>query len=103
MNSYAWDTAILFIQKYGQRDYSRQTSLNSSKQSTGMSGDIQLNIYDMTSNCHEFTTETTDNPSEPSASRGGDYGSSEHYTSGRYDTTSDSASIYYSFRSILYL
>ena len=102
INSYAWDTAILFIQKHGQKDYSRQTSLNSSKQNTGMSNDIQLNIYDMTSNCHEFTTETTNNPNEPCASRGGDYGSDTHYTSGRYDNTVNGASIYYSFRSILY-
>ncbi len=44
INSYAWDTAILFIQKNGQNNYSRQESLNTETDgllNTGISGDKQ--------------------------------------------------------------
>ena len=105
VNSYAWDTAILFIQKYADRDYSRQDgkSINSSKQTTGLSGDIQLNIYDMAGNCGEWTTETFSISSTPCVFRGGYYSSSNGFASGRGsgDTTSSNSLV--SFRPLLYL
>jgi len=63
INSYAWDTAIVFLQKNDNRAdktkrYSLQTSLNTSLKNTGASGDVICNIYDMASNCWEWTTET---------------------------------------------
>ena len=105
VNSYAWDTAILFIQKYADSDYSRQDgkSINSSKQTTGLSGDIQLNIYDMAGNCREWTTETYSNSNYPCVVRGGYYVSSGYCASTRnvgYTTDSNS---FYSFRPLLYL
>ena len=105
VNSYAWDTAILFIQKYADSDYSRQDgkSINSSKQTTGLSGDIQLNIYDMAGNCLEWTTETYSSSSSPCVSRGGGYGGSYNYTSGRNGNITTSAIRGFSFRSLLYL
>lgn len=39
VNSYAWDTAVIFIQKYGQKNYSMQYSLNKTKQKAGLSED----------------------------------------------------------------
>ena len=64
MNSYAWDTAILFIQKCtSQKNYSHQKSLNNSIERYGTDVDIQCNIYDMASNIYEWTTETS--PHEP--------------------------------------
>ena len=104
VNSYAWDTAILFIQKYADSDYSRQDgkSINSSKQTTGLSGDIQLNIYDMAGNCREWTTETCSYSGYPCVARGG-YSRSGTYTSSRNNSYTTNADSTYSFRPLLYL
>ena len=67
INSYAWDTAILFIQKYGESNYSREIGESTTRKlaNTGKNilkstnkEDSQLNIYDMAGNCWEWTTET---------------------------------------------
>lgn len=55
VNSYMWDTAIVYIQAMGHSNYANQTSLNSSLSSTG-TGDVMCNIYDMASNVREWTT-----------------------------------------------
>ena len=104
VNSYAWDTAILFIQKYADSDYSRQDgrSINSSKQTTGLSGDIQLNIYDMAGNCVEWTTETYSFSRTPCVNRGGGYHDSD-YTSYRNYGLTTTAGSGVSFRPLLYL
>ena len=105
MNSYAWDTAIVFIQNCGTNSkYSRQNSLNTGAVSQiGTNVDIQCNIYDMASNIREWTTETSNNSSLPCGNRGGIYYNSDYYTSTRYgDRTSDS-SVVIGFRSLLYL
>ena len=105
MNSYAWDTAILFIQKYGQSNYSRQdgNSINSSLQNTGKSGDVQLNVYDMAGNCYEWTTETSSRSSYPCVDRGGGYNTSIYYTSYRYGYSTSGSFTNFSFRPLLYL
>ena len=66
INSYAWDTAIVFLQTFDNRSeekkttpYSTQTSLNQDFLSTGTTEDIICNIYDMASNCEEWTTEAS--------------------------------------------
>lgn len=102
MNSYAWDTAILFIQKNSANNYSRQNSLNTELMNTGLSGDFQCNIYDMASNCLEWTTEIYDRQGYPYVGNGGHFGYAEAYTNSRNAPTSPS-SIHYSFRSVLYL
>ena len=67
MNSYAWDTAIDFLQKCDNRTdktnpYSRQSSINTTLAIQGTNNleteDKICNIYDMASNCRESTTET---------------------------------------------
>ena len=106
VNSYAWDTAIVFIQECsGDTDYSRQTSLNSSLSTKGTTSDNPCNIYDMASNCYEWTTETCSNESYPCAPRGGNYyNSSRDYTASRYYSSSTSASNDGdAFRPLLYL
>ena len=107
MNSYAWDTAIVFIQKYsGDPDYSRQDgrSINSSLTNTGVNGDEKCHIQDMASNCYEWTTATYSSASDPCAIRGGHYGSSTRYTSYRYNGYRTSYAYYNgSFRALLYL
>ena len=57
MNSYAWDTAIVYIQEAGNSNYANQTSKNSSLANTGENGDEVCKINDMSSNVVELTTE----------------------------------------------
>ena len=105
MNSYAWDTAIIFIQKCtDQTKYSRQNSLNSGSISqTGTTTDKQCNIFDMASNLREWTTETTNVANNTCVSRGGYYSNSYDYTSYRcHNGTSDSSSLI-GFRPIIYI
>lgn len=103
INSYAWDTAILFIQKYGKTNYSQQRTLNHDVISnTGLANDMQLNICDMASNCWEWSTESSSNVNSPCVGRGGGYNYSYGSTSDRvYLGTMDYYS-YSSFRPILY-
>ena len=139
MNSYAWDTATLFLQTFDNRTnkdslkkYSIQTSLNTNSDGLATQGTNKLdtskqdkicNVYDMASNCLEWSTETYDFNSQqskitsraatpekvysdtPCTLRGRDYYDSSYYTSGRSD---GSTSIYgsfgdVSFRTLLYL
>ena len=119
MNSYAWDTATVFIQNCGTNNkYSIQNSLNTALLQTGTNSltdtskiDVQCNIYDMASNIWEWTTETSYISSVPCVFRGGSYGNSDYYASHRNDyyTSFRSSSITsYSddnrgFRPLLYL
>ena len=107
VNSYAWDTAILFIRKNQNEDetpYSRQPSLNNELTNTGNTGDVQCNIYDMASNCREWTTETHNPTSNgPCSCIGGaydliyDHPNMRNYRATTLGGTNDT------FRSILYL
>ena len=86
INSYAWDTATLFLQSCGTNTkYSRQNSLNTTLLQTGTTNDIQCNIYDMASNIFEWTTETSDYtpPKRPCVFRGGDYHNNDIYPCSR--------------------
>ena len=56
VNSYAWDTAIVFIQAMGNSNYSNKNIVGSIV-NTGTTGDKVCNIYDMASNCREWSTE----------------------------------------------
>jgi len=104
INSYAWDTAILFIQTMSEdNDYAKQRSLNTgSLKKTGESGDVQYNIYDMASNVKEWSTETCSRSYGPCAPRGGYYSDSYYCTSSR-DYDSDRAGKPSAFRPILYV
>lgn len=108
INSYAWDTAILFIQKYsGDTDYSKQGRLqdslaNTGKATDGTNYDLRCNIYDMAGNCYEWTTETYKGDLEfPCIIRGGVY-SNIYNASIRIGSTIDSLGKNLSFRPILY-
>ena len=111
MNSYAWDTAIVFIQNCGTNNkYSRQNSLNTTLLQTGTNSltdtskiDVQCNIYDMASNIQEWTTETSNDSSYPCVVRGGVYNISYNYTSGRNGSSTSSSSAITGFRPLLYL
>ena len=65
INSYVWDTAIVFIQTFsGDTDYSKQIPLQTSLTTTGNAHDssnnydVRCNIYDMAGNVREWSTET---------------------------------------------
>ena len=117
MNSYAWDTAIVFLQKFDNRankaslkPYSRQTSLNGSLASQGTNNlsdaskqDVICNVYDMASNCYEWTTETSSDSDIPCTNRGGGYGNSSICTSSRYGGSTSYSNDRISFRSLLYM
>ena len=118
INSYAWDTAIVFIQKCGTESnsltYSQTAGLSSTStsnpQTTGTNilkatskVDKQCNIFDMAGNCFEWTTETRDDSDAPCYSRGGCYYYSNFcpsFHNGHYTSGADSD---YSFRPLLYL
>ena len=60
VNSYAWDTAIVFIQTYSTgEDASSYASQNKSTSfaKTGKNNDKYCNIWDMSGNAYEWTTE----------------------------------------------
>ena len=115
-NSYAWDTALLFLQKFDNREnkdnlkpYSRQVSLNGSLLNKGTNNlttsnkqDVICNIYDMASNCFEWSTETTSSDVNACTFRGGSYSYKETCPSERYDDAAGNSIDYYSFRPILY-
>ena len=96
MNSYAWDTATLFLQTCGTNiTYSRQASVNTTLSQTGTNTqetkDVQCNVYDMASNIFEWTTETSNNSLLPCVARGGFCYNSDCYMNRRlYDNTSHS-------------
>ena len=104
MNSYAWDTAITFIQKCTDKtNYANQTSLNESFSSTGTTNDNPCNIFDMSSNVGEFTTETSSYSDFSCVHRGGDCIVSNNYTSRRSFNYTSSSYSYIGFRPLLYL
>ena len=92
INSYAWDTAIIFFQEFGDNStYASKKSVNSSLANTGTSGtsytetakDIICNVYDMASNCLEWSTESYSASASPCTKRGGAYDFGDRYTSSR--------------------
>ena len=116
INSYAWDTAIVFIQEFsGDSDYSMQvgcdeayrefSTLKETGKGTidGSNADKRCNIYSMAGNAYEWSTETSSDSSYPCVSRGGYYNHSIHYTSYRNGRDTTTAYSNNSFRPLLYL
>ena len=85
MNGYAWDTAIEFIQTFGKdtntsKNYASISGVSTTrglsltgkgKLSLTNKEDKQCNIYDMSGNAWEWSTETTNNITYPCVHRGG--------------------------------
>lgn len=110
MNSYAWDTATLFLQSCGTNNkYSRQTRVSSSFATTGTNNqtikDVQCNVFDMASNVLEWTTESSSGPYGPCVFRGGyDYDSNYScYVSSRFHHSTSHSNGEIGFRTLLYL
>ena len=111
MNSYAWDTATLFLQSCGTNNkYSMQGCLNynyGSLASTGTNNraekDVQCNVFDMASNVYEWTTETCSGSHSTCVIRGGGYFTTHDYTSLRGCSSTRTISDDFGFRTLLYL
>ena len=117
INSYAWDTAIVFIQKCGtktnSKTYSIQIGQSTNTSAPSITGtrllkatndvDEQCNIYDMAGNECEWSTETSSNAGGPCVGRGGCYNNSSYCTSGCVYLNITYANSTYSFRQLLYL
>ncbi len=112
VNSYAWDTAIAFIQTFSdKKDYSMQDgkSLNSILSNTGTNNDIQLNINDMAGGVRELTTEycsyvwEQDQKLRANTIRGGSYYYDNVYVSSREGWISGKSNDGLGFRTIIYI
>ena len=113
VNSYAWDTAIVFIQTYSVKtDYASHNESNTTKAftATGKNNDKYCNIFDMSGNASEWTTEySTDSyiiNSPPCVIRGGCYNpanGSGHYTSYRSGSNPTSSYSNTGLRPLLYV
>ena len=124
-SSYAWDTAVNFIQNNSTaKNYStsiegfngnwkpqevKDTSGNvikpagiSQQLNTGLTTQF-CNIFDMGGNEAEFTTELNPGTSETVVLRGGDYHYDAYPAGYRWDSSSGYARIFYGFRATLFL
>ena len=117
VNSYAWDTAIIFIQTYSTgTDASSYAGQNKSTSfaNTGINNDKYCNIWDMSGNAREWTTEYSTWAElkfiEPCVYRGGLYSNEDsvatEYTSKRnFDYTVEGFGDFslYGLRPLLYV
>mgnify|MGYP004501719561 CR=1 FL=1 len=112
INSYAWDTAIVYIQAMGNTNYAnadRDTVGNISVMNTGSTGDQKCKIFDMAANAQEWSTESGNAENtydeDPWTARGGISDGSVYHTSTRCrkDCAGYSNGQDISFRTIIYV
>ncbi len=111
VNSYAWDTAIIFIQKFSQnKNYSNKEIVQNDivkcgEIYSGEETDVECNIYDMAKTPGEWTTETFfDSESNGYTVRGSVFMNNYHLPSGRDVSLDDNTNlVYLTCRTILYL
>ena len=111
-NSYAWDTAIVFIQSMNEANSNyanagKDQTGNSSLMNTGETGDEVCNIFDMAANVGEWTTEystyTSSSTAYPCTYRGGYYRNSNFYTAYRNFNDATNSNDNVGFRVALYI
>ena len=108
-NSFAWDTALVFIQNCSSNPrYSRKSSTKTLG-NTGKNNDEVCHIHDMAGNLKELTTETSttidqNNVNYSCVPRGDSYGQSSttYYSSSRVSARLSADDFDYGFRPILY-
>ena len=109
MNSYAWDTAIVYIQECEKANYANQDgeTININLTNTGTGQDEVCKINDMASNIVEWTTEysssTSSSNAYPCTYRGGDYYGSLDYTAYRGSNNATDSNDSMGFRLSLYM
>ena len=110
INSYAWDTAIVYIQAMGNTNYANancDTNGNTTLKNTGETGDKVCNIFDMSGNTGEWTTEYStyelDDRAYPYIRRGGYYVYWPYFTSTRAIVNESGNLANFSFRMLVYV
>ena len=107
INSYAWDTAIVYIQAMGNENYAN-TNGNTTLKNTGSTGDEKCKIFDMAGNTIEWTTEYSTytymygSEARPCTSRGGYSFSATYCTMDRGYGLATGSYKTVSFRPLLY-
>ena len=106
-NSYAWDTAIVFIQEMENSNYANKAVENRMFMNTGTTGDEVCNIFDMASNHREWSTEYSsyqdDDRGMPYLVRGGFAYSGTTYTAMRAWYHQSGIMRYVTFRPVAYI
>ena len=107
VNSYAWDTAIVYIQAMGNSNYANQTDGNGTLKNTGATGNQKCKIFDMAGNIREWITEystsTNSIRADSCTNRGGCYYYSTDYTSVRDISSATYSNYFISFRMLFYV
>ena len=104
INSFAWDTALVYIDKCsGKKDYAFQTDSSGKLSKTGEKNDEECKINDMAGNAIEWTTERANYGDLNGIIRGGNYYNSEICASDRNGASSSQVGNSLGFRPILYL
>ncbi len=117
INSYAWDTAIMYMQACGtDSNYAKQPGMATPNRPSkageailaegngANENDVQCNIYDMAGNYREWSTESRGyDPDYSCVVRGGNYGYNGGDASNRLVTLGTFTGVNISFRPILYL
>ena len=113
INSYSWDTAIMFIEKCGTNSnyanyYNSYQNLTKTGYKVGSVCDKQCNVYDMGGNVSEWSTESYSQSNYADSMRGGDCTNTARKVRSRLNPhRSQYETIYYTnwlgFRPILYL
>ena len=100
INSYAWDTAIVFIQAYEDSSYASK-NYSTSFTTTGPNQDTVCNIHDMSGNAQEWSTETSTysvgSSSRPCSIRGGSCNTVNDIPGGIASMRNESATSYTNF------
>lgn len=107
INSYAWDTATVFLKNFGNDSkYPIKTSINKELAPSGTNNqstkDVQCNVYDMSSNIFEWTTETSNVKDTAGIFRGGAL-ESWYWTSYRINDKETNSAGHIGFRVIMYI
>ncbi|MCI9000681.1 MAG: SUMF1/EgtB/PvdO family nonheme iron enzyme, partial [Clostridia bacterium] len=106
-SSYAWDTALKFIEtkNAGYATNSEGDNYSGSLNHTGVGSTARNNIYDMGGNVCEWTTEVYSYQDFPCIGRGGFYGltASDNPAGFRYLSSQTVANDYFGFRSTLFV
>ena len=105
INSYAWDTAIVYMKKMKGNSYAIKSDGNGTIRNTGETGDEVCKIFDMSGNLFEWTTEFFADEEEytPCVTRGGIFYDSSLTINSRMNWEVRFNDIIYGFRPILYV
>ena len=93
VNSYMWDTAIVYIQAMGNSNYAYTVSPGSGLMNTGERGDERCKIMDMAGNIQEWSTEYSTS-SVHCVQRGGEFTNSNSFAATRESANRATSSSY---------